>query len=83
MDPSVAEVRDGGVENVGRGVNTGLAGILDNTDDETYTYNLHCDVVTDTEQGASQRSHPQSPQALLRLLSSPTPKLLRSQNLQQ
>ena len=67
MDPSVAEIRDRCVENIGRRVYTGLAGILDYTDDETNAYNLHGDIVWDSKQlhasGIRRREPPATPEA--------------------
>ena len=46
------ELRDGGEQRIGRGVDGGLDGVLNDADDEADADDLHGDVIGDAEQGA-------------------------------
>ena len=59
MKPSVAELCTSCIKNICGGVDTGLAGILNNTDDEADTNNLHCDIIRNTKQAAGKRNQKQ------------------------
>ena len=54
-----AEVGGGGEEDVGAGVQRGLHGVLDHTDDEADRHRLHRDVVSDSEEGAGEGNQQQ------------------------
>ncbi len=52
------EFRSSCEQRVCGGIQACLAGVLNNTDDEANTNNLHCDIARDTKQRTSQRNQP-------------------------
>ena len=59
MKSSVTELSSGCKQNVCRGVQTCLTGILDYTNNEADTNNLHCNIRRDTKQAACHRNQKQ------------------------
>ncbi len=59
MKPSVSVLCTGCEQYVCRGIQTCLAGILDNAHDETNADYLHCDIIRDTEETAGHRNQKQ------------------------
>ena len=48
-----------GEENIAGTVERRFAGVLQNANDEAYTYNLHGDIITDTERSTGNRNEQQ------------------------
>ena len=56
---TLLELSSSGIENIAGGVQSSLNGVLNNADDEADCYDLHGDIIGDTEEGAGHRDEEQ------------------------